>query len=149
MYHDPRSPIAYAPPLPPLDYYALGEGELLANAELRIINGANPGDVDADLNLTVELLMAHLRFASPQSEQARLRYVGNRPASYGSYLVQYETKYPNATDIESRIRASGWRPDPGVSAPFGALRWYHRASQGANPMLAELYKPILSELLLK
>lgn len=41
---------------------------------------------------------------------------------------------------------SGWKAD--TSAAFGAIRWYHRPSEGANPLLAELWKPIVERFML-
>ena len=35
----------------------------------------------------------------------------------------------------------GWKPD--ASGVYGAVRWYHREESGANPLLAELYAPII------
>ena len=37
--------------------------------------------------------------------------------------------------------ASGWKTDS--SRVYGAVRWYQRAESGANPKLAELYRPII------
>jgi hypothetical protein len=50
--------------------------------------------------------------------------------------------------MKSRIDqgiASGWQTDS--SRVYGAIRWYQRGETGANPALAELYRPIIKAYL--
>jgi hypothetical protein len=124
-----------------------GEVELLVNAHLRAAQTqTNKDDVGDDLNLIVMLLMAKLRHPSLVSNEAMAVYSQQRPASYGSFLGAYYKQYgSDLSDIVNRMNAgiaSGqWGED--VSHPYGAVRWYHRPSTGANPQLAILYKPII------
>ena len=127
---------------------ALGELELLGNTHLRIGAGhSNRDDVGPDLNHMVALIQERLVFSDAVGDDAVHQYAVQRTPSYGSYLEQYYTKYGrDEKDMIGRIDAgiaSGWQPDPGISAPFGVAKWYHRPSEGANPALAKLYAPIL------
>jgi hypothetical protein len=128
-----------------------GEAELLLNAHLRVAAAQDRNNVGDDLNLIVKLLMATLRFPSPLSLEATQVYATQRPPSYGSYLGSYYTKYGNdMTDWQNRMDAGiagGWAVDAGISAPFGAVRWYHRPATGANPQLAELYSVIIKRFI--
>ena len=51
--------------------------------------------------------------------------------------------------LKSRIKSGidHWSPDGPGFGPYGALRWYHRWSTGANPGLAVLWQPIVDDLL--
>ncbi len=127
-----------------------GEAELLLNAHLRVGAAQDKNDVGDDLNLIVKLLMANLRYPSPMSLEASRVYATQRPHSYGSYLrAYYNSKYgSDMTDVQNRMNggiASGWAPD--VSAPYGAVRWYHRPDIGANPQLADLYSVIIERFI--
>lgn len=127
-----------------------GEAELLANVGLRLrATASDRDDTGDDLNLTVMLLMSILRFPSGVSSQAVQLYAKNRPVSYGCFLGEYRQKYGTDFGVppeEVRRRmdegiAAGWKTD--CSRVFGAIRWYHREEAGANPELAELYRPIV------
>ena len=129
-----------------------GETELLANVGLRLRAASlDKDDTGDDLNLIVMLLLAKLRYKSAISERALELYAKNREHSYGSYLKAYRAQYgldPTVPLAEVRRRmdrgiAGGWEAD--VSAVYGAVLWYHREEVGANPKLAELYKPIIGE----
>ena len=110
----------------------------------------NTGD---DLNLIVMLLMAILRFPSSLSGRAVNLYCKNRPVSYGSFLGAYRDKYgvdfsASPTEVKRRFNEgikNGWITD--ASRVYGAVRWYHRPEVGANPQLAELYRPIIRQYL--
>ncbi len=135
-----------------------GEAELLINQYI-IANIIRTDDEDGnkdpkdkvgnDLNNIVMLLMAKLRFASVVSDQAVRVYVTERPHTYGSYLGSYYALY--GSDMSNLVPciqagiAHGWQPD--VSAPYGAVRWYHRPSVGANPQLATLYSVIIDKFI--
>jgi hypothetical protein len=127
-----------------------GEAELQANVGLRLKAGlADRDDTGDDLNLIVMLLISILRYKSVVSAQAANWYAKNRPVSYGSFLGAYRQKYgvdltASSEEVKRRIDqgiAAGWKTD--ASRVFGAVRWYHRAEVGANPALAELYRPII------
>lgn len=128
-----------------------GEIELAANVPIRIrAASADMDDTGDDLNSIVMLLWSHLRFPSATSEAALNLYIKERPLSYGSYLTAYRAQYGIDLNVDpavvlQRMRdgiAAGWRPD---EAPiFGAIKWYHREEVGANPELAELYRPIVA-----
>lgn len=144
---NPLIPLSGELTLPPsnIGVGSLGESELAVNVGLRMAFASRDrDDTGDDLNLIVSLLLAKLRFPSPISEAATLAY-RSRPHSFGSFLGAYRTQYGTDSNqqkdrIAEGIR-SGWQPE--VSAPFGAVRWYHRADSGANPLLAELYEPII------
>jgi hypothetical protein len=106
-------------------------------------------DVGDDLNHIVLLLLSVERYPNPISEKAVQVYTEYRPHCYGSYLKAYYEQFGSDTkDFEGRVKsgvARGWAPD--VSAPYGAIRWYHRATTGGNPQLATLYSVILDKLL--
>ena len=145
---NPLLPLSGELQLPPVDIGSgpLGEAELAVNAGLRIAAGSKDrDDTGDDLNLIVMMLMAKLRFGTPVSDAAVSVYGKNRPLSYGSYLGAYSAQYgEDATDMKGRMDAgiaAGWPAD--ASGPFGAVRWYHRPATGANPQLAEPYKPIV------
>jgi hypothetical protein len=139
----------YDPPLPAAQGTE-GEVELAGGVADRIRQAQDGNNVGDDLNLIVLLLMSKLRCETPISAAAVRLYARSRPHSYGSYMIQYYAKFGKDTeDILNRIKNSGWRPDPGVSPPLGALRWYNRPSERANPRLAELYAPILEALIKK
>ncbi|MGF6790161.1 hypothetical protein [Paraburkholderia sp. 35.1] len=126
---------------------AQGEAELLANTIIRIrASHLDPDDVGDDLNHIVHLIMAKLRYPTLVSDAAVHQYAALRANSYGSYLGTYYAHPHDAdmADVKQRIVAgiaSGWAPD--VSAPYGAVRWYHLPSFGANPQLATLYSVII------
>ncbi|HEY1936563.1 MAG TPA: hypothetical protein VGJ33_01355 [Candidatus Angelobacter sp.] len=150
MNENPLEPISKALGLPPVNIGTgiLGESELAINAGVRIAAAArDKDDTGDDLNLIVLMLMSKLRFPTPITDAAVSAYAHNRALSYGSYLGVYAQYYGNdGTDMRSRMDAGisgGWAPDPGVSGPFGAVRWYHRAAVGANPQLAEIYGVII------
>jgi hypothetical protein len=127
-----------------------GEDDLAANVGIRLAatlnNRDNTGD---DLNLIVMLLMSILRFPSATSTAAVNLYAKNRPVSYGSFVGAYYHQYGFQQDISVDLMkarmdqgiASGWKTD--ASRVYGAVRWYQRAETGANPKLAELYRPIV------
>lgn len=129
-----------------------GERELASNVDLRIaFSATNRDDTGDDLNLIVMLLLSLLRFPSPTVREAAHRYAKNRDVSYGSFLGAYRDKYGldlevPSTEVERRMKdgiANGWKTD--CSRVFGAVRWYHRAESGANPDLADLYRPIIQK----
>jgi len=136
--------------------YVSGDTELLTNSYLRrspLVTQEHPDpkdNVGDDLNQIVKLLMSILRFPSPISSAAVNVYRG-REHNYGSYFAAYLNQYgDDLTDFDGRLKAgvkSGWQPDPGISGIFGAARWYHRASGTGNPLLAELYAPIIEKFL--
>jgi hypothetical protein len=132
-----------------------GQIDLATNVELRLASANDKDDTGDDLNLIVMLLMSLLRFPVtktdpryPTTAELVSRYKG-RPLSYGSYLGAYRQKYGidlNASPTEVRRRMDDgiknhWQPD--ASGVYGAVRWYHREEAGANPKLAELYRPII------
>jgi hypothetical protein len=131
-----------------------GEEELRVNVLVRLRAAQDRDDTGDDLNLTVMLLMALLRFPSDAVREAANLYAKNRPVSYGSFLGAYRKKYGvdlAASPVEVRRRMdegidkSGWQTD--ASRVFGAPRWYHREEAGANPQLAILYEPIIRKFL--
>jgi hypothetical protein len=126
-----------------------GEAQLLLAAHVRVAQAQDKNDVGDDLNLIVDLLMARLRYPSPLSIEASRVYATQRPPSYGSYLRAYYSRWgDDMTDWQNRMNAGiagGWQPD--VSAPYGAVRWYHRPDTGANPQLAELYSVIIDRFI--
>jgi len=140
-----------------------GEAELLMNqglmgkdvqttwrlGEVVVTTSNNPDKVGDDLNNIVMLLISKLRHPSALSQLATTAYATGRPHSYGSYLRQYYTTYgDDMANLSDRIKVgivNGWKPD--VSAPYGAVRWYHRASEGANPQLGTLYAPIIERFI--
>ena len=146
MNENPMNPKIYDPPIP-LSQGPEGEVELRGGVEARLQAAKDGNNVGDDLNLIVMLLMAKLplRYGTPISEDAIARYGKDRPHSFGSHMVRYYAEYKgDTTDILNRIKNSGWPPDSGVSPALGALRWYNRPSERANPRLAELYAPILA-----
>jgi hypothetical protein len=130
-----------------------GEDELAANVGIRLVAGNDRDNTGDDLNLIVMLLMSILRSPSATSTAAVNLYAKNRPISYGSFLETYYSKYqfhPDDTekhmaDLIDKGIAGGWKTDS--SRVYGAVRWYQRAESGANPKLAELYRPIVSRYL--
>jgi hypothetical protein len=129
---------------------ALGEGELLADSGIRISASLRDKDnVGDDLNHIVHLVLSERRFPSALSKMAVSTYVSARAYSYGSYLGAYYAANPDSlADVTGRIQtgiAKGWKPD--ATPIYGAVRWYHRPSEGANPELAELWKPIIEHYL--
>lgn len=127
----------------------LGDEELRLNVVLRLAAGMKDrDDVGDDLNLMVMLLISLLRFSSPVSRSAVELYK-LRPHSFGSYLGEYRAQYGvDTTALPGEIRrrvedgiSAGWRTD--ASGPYGAVSWYHLQEFGANPMLAEVYEPII------
>jgi len=143
-------------------------GEVNLEAEIAIRNikaSTNRDDVGDDLNDIVMLLISRLRGPTPISEGAIVTYK-TRDSSFGSYFETYCAAYGpvdtcaagctpdtcSCTDnsllvgrITEGIRNGGWTPN--VFAPYGAVRWYHRAITGANPKLATLYEPIIGSFL--
>lgn len=162
---DPLDPIQSASTLPALLVHGglAGELELALNqplmgrdveshvtlAGVEIEFKDNPDKVGDDLNNIVMLLMSKLRHPSIVTDEIVKNYASNRPISFGSYLGQYYTTYgDDVADITNRVKSginSGWKPD--VSAPYGAVRWYHRPSEGANPRLGTLYSPIIERFI--
>ena len=123
-----------------------GDSELFVGSQLRVsASRGNRDDVGDDLNHIVHLVMAQLRFSSKVSSAAAVTYYSGRNPSYGSYLEAYYATYgADMNDIVNRMNVgigSGWKPEGNTA--FGAVRWYHRPSSGANPMLATLWKPII------
>jgi hypothetical protein len=130
---------------------ALGDGELLVGSQVRIAaSEKNRDDVGDDLNHIVQLVMAQLRYGSTMSKAAANTYYSSRQHSYGSYLGAYYATYgADMSDFMGRMERgveSGWKAD--TSAAFGAIKWYHRPTEGANPLLAELWKPIVERYIL-
>jgi hypothetical protein len=126
-----------------------GEKELAANVGIRLVAAQDRDNTGDDLNLIVMQLMSILRFPSMISTAAGALYAKNRPVSYGSFLDHYykqfgfhqsDSKDLMAHRIDQGI-TSGWTTDS--SRVYGAVRWYQRAESGANPKLAELYRPIV------
>jgi hypothetical protein len=124
---------------------AAGTGVRLTQAE------QNTDDVGDDLNLVVNLLVAHFAYPSQVSEQAIIAYSKSIALSSGCYLGHYRTAYPgdysaDETTMKQRIKmvvSGGWAPDcPRI---LGALRWYFRRESGGCPALAELYAPIVDQ----
>jgi hypothetical protein len=131
-----------------------GEKELAANVDIRIASTLNDRDnTGDDLNLIVMLLMAVLRFQTQISAGAANLYAKNRPVSYGSFLGSYRKEYgvdlrAVPSEVKHRLDqgiSSGWPTD--ASRVYGAVRWYHRVETGANPQLAEIYRPIIRKYL--
>src|ERR1700722_6650677 len=131
-----------------------GEDELAGNVGIRLAASANDRDnTGDDLNLIVMLLMSILRFPSKISTAAINVYAKNRPVSYGSFLDTYYKRFGFHQDDSEELMAnrmdqgikSGWTTDS--SRIYGAIRWYQRAETGANPKLAELYRPIVRSYL--
>jgi hypothetical protein len=135
-----------------------GEKELAANVGLRLPPAlSDRDDTGDDLNLIVMLLMANLRFPFagstdiPSTSQQITAYSKNRLVSYGSFVDAYRNQFgvsPTEILLSNEVKqrldagiASGWLTD--CSRVYGAVRWYHRQSTGANPLLAELYRPII------
>ena len=137
--------------------HSVGEAQLLGATGVRIKLASNRDDTGDDLNLIVLLLMSQLRSPTVGSGAAIAAYASFRPHSYGSYLAAYRSVYGiGPTDggekhqdlMRSRIGdgiRSGWRVDkPPVN---GAVHWYHRAETRGNPLLAELYDPIIDRFI--
>jgi hypothetical protein len=151
MGESPLVPLSQTLTLPPVNVGIgeLGEAELLANVGIRLaVASRDRDDTGDDLNLIVSLLMAKLRFPTPTSAAATTAYLG-RPHSFGSFIGAYRKQYgTDSTAQKDRIAngiRAGWSPE--VPAAFGAVRWYHRPDSGANPLLAELYEPIISRFI--
>ncbi|MDA8020565.1 MAG: hypothetical protein MPN21_24265 [Thermoanaerobaculia bacterium] len=131
------------------EFGKLGEEELPAAVAARFhCAKANATDTGDDLNLIVKLLMARAVKGTEthRSEEAAKLYASLRPLSYGSFFDAYIAEHgENWKDLEERMRhgidKEGWKPT--LQPHVGAVRWYHRPSQGANPRLADLYQPIL------
>lgn len=145
--HDPLAPSPDNPlPGTALINGSVGEAELFANSFLRVEKTQRDlDDVGDDLNHIVMLIMARLRYPTATSDAATSLYAAKRPHSYGSYLGQYYRVWgDDMHDVQQRIEAGiahSWAPD--VNAPYGAVRWYHRPSSGANPALALLYREVI------
>ena len=123
-----------------------GETELFVGTQVRVLASKRDKDhVGDDLNHIVTLMLAHLRYPSEVSRVAAVTYYGSREHSYGSYLDAYYAQYgADMNNMTARMDAGiagGWKPQG--PAAYGAVRWYHRPSAGANPMLATLWKPII------
>ncbi len=128
--------------------------------------------VDQDMNSIVMLWMSRHTVPTPMSIWAIQSY-RSRAHSYGSYFGAYCARYgplivypapaqcpswePDCcpdkgclnAKVTSRMKAgiaSGWAPDGSGFGPYGAVRWYNRWSTGANPRLATLWEPIVSDL---
>jgi hypothetical protein len=126
--------------------------------------------VDQDMNSLAMLWMSRHKVATPLSESALASY-RSRAHSYGSYFGAYCQAYGPLlshgecaaedpaccrdksclnVQLTERMKAgiaSGWPPDgPGIG-PYGALRWYHRWTTGANPRLSVLWRPVVDSLL--
>ncbi|HSK76315.1 MAG TPA: hypothetical protein VLQ45_07625, partial [Thermoanaerobaculia bacterium] len=125
----------------------LGEEELELAVQSRAICGKiSATDTSDDLNLIVKLLIGKQIHSSEKSLLAGKHYGLERPHTYGSYFDAYIKEYGQKwSDLEERmkdgIRNKGWKP--ATMAHVGAVTWYHRPSKGANPRLADLYRPIL------
>ncbi len=127
-----------------------GEPELQGTVLLRLEAARRSrDDTGDDLNLIVMLLMSSLRYPSTPHTANAIRLYKSREPSYGSYLTRYRQEYgldlqASPAEMQRRLDkgiANGWKPD--VSPAVGAVRWYHRAETGANPLLATLYEPII------
>ncbi len=132
-----------------------GDFELEKNVDIRIRAGSDKDNTGDDLNMIVMLILAALRHPSDRTRSATTRYARNRPLSYGSFLGAYREQYGYAAGVstdEMRIRmdrgiAGGWQPDR-ASPALGAVRWYHRQESGGNPLLAELYAPLIQRYII-
>jgi len=135
---------------------SLAEAELLANSALKIPPAMTDRDnVGDDLNHIVSLLMSIICFPNSTTESAVNSYAKNRLVSYGSFVGAYQEEYGENileiefnNDVKRRLDegiAKGWRTD--ASRVYGAVRWYHRPSTGANRELAEIYEPIIKAYL--
>jgi hypothetical protein len=135
-----------------------GEAELATNVGLRLEGVLKDrDDTGNDLNLIVMLLQSLISFPSVVSTRAANLYAKNRLVSYGSFVDAYWRRYGadvlemgalSATvrrELDNGIGPGGWSTD--ASRVFGAVRWYHRKGTGANPQLAELYRPIVKAYL--
>jgi hypothetical protein len=88
-------------------------------------------------------------FPSDITTDLMIKAYKQRPLSYGSYLGAYRKAYGidfsvPTMEVFRRMNQGiqdGWNPD--AKGVYGAVRWYHREESGANPMLAELYAPII------
>ncbi|TRL28990.1 hypothetical protein FM996_18125 [Methylosinus sporium] len=128
---------------------AVGETELYGDAAIRVAQSEDRDNVGDDLNMLVHLAMAKLRYATPVSDGARRFFMGNRRYSYGSYMKAYYKKYgTDFKDMKGRMWSGIDREGFGVdaNAVLGAVRWYNRAAEGANPELARLWEPIIEWL---
>ena len=135
-----------------------GEAELATNVGLRL-DGVlkDRDDTGDDLNLIIMLLQSMLKYPSAVSKQSINLYAKNRLVSYGSFVQAYQDKYGAdivqmasldpvvKQQLDSGIASGVWRTD--TSRVYGAVRWYHREGTGANPQLAELYRPIVKAFL--
>ena len=133
--------------LPPLPAEA-GELELATDSKVIVAKALAKGsdEVDEDLNHIVTLVMSRVRFPTPESQTALFEYVQLRRYTWGSYFDEFYKRYGNdLTDADNRLIAGAtvqqW-PRTGTPA-YGAVRWYHRPSQGANPQLVEVWKPLI------
>ena len=128
--------------------------------------------VDQDMNTIVMLWMSQYKLSTHIGDSAIASYK-SRAHSYGSYFERYcevsgplivQTQCsPGDTQcctskqcLDDRLKrgiqagiqgASPWLPDNPAYGPYGAIRWYHRWSTGANPGLAILWQPIINDLL--
>ncbi len=89
------------------------------------------------------------RSPRPRARSLPERRLGN-PAPTGLHALyrqaygQDPSEIPFTPEVRERLDegiTDGWAPD--ASRAYGAVRWYHRPSTGANRALAELYEPII------
>ncbi|GEM_PF-6380730 len=121
---------------------------------------ASRDDTSDDLNLIILLLRTKgTVYAAGQPQDAAGFFGRTRPYSYGSYIGAYLAHYCDSEwtstnldvmeDVKKRIEAGivsgGWQPD--LPAVYGAVLWYQRPQTGANPLLAQLYRPILDRFI--
>lgn len=129
----------------------------------------DPLDCVEDMNSVVMLWMSRHTLPTFLGNSAIQSY-RSRAHSYGSYYKRYCEVYGPLTvynqcpswepdccadknclnaRLTARMRsgiASGWAPDGPGFGPYGAIRWYHRWTSGANPKLATLWEPIVADL---
>lgn len=109
---------------------------LVVSSINRIVKARNPDESD-DNNHVARLAQAQEILPTPISWIARKIYKKFRPHSCGS-------------DREARLqwaRVHGVRiedlPELETDAALGAFAWYHRAQNGGNPAMVELWRPII------
>jgi hypothetical protein len=88
-----------------------------------------PDDVD-DNNTILTLAVCRARMPTPLSWLAVKLYSWLRPWNYGCRGIR-------GIDYGQTVVENMYKP------VYGALRWYHRAENGGNPEIAEMWKPII------